>query len=210
MRVIDITGRRFGSLMALRPTGRINGARNKIWMFRCDCGRSCEIDGYSVRSGKQNSCPRCGQARSTAASTKHGMSESVEFRTWTDIQTCCHNPNSTSYQLYGGRGIKVCDRWRASFADFLADMGPRPDGHSIDRYPNNNGDYDPSNCRWANLRQQSLNKRTTIRCAIAGQSKTLFEWAELAGLRYATVYMRHRNGYRGPDLIQPLIKGGAR
>lgn len=208
MRLADMQGKRFGGLMAIASTGRRNQANNLIWSFLCDCGRTCEIDGYAVRSGKRRNCQLCGRARAKVSSVTHGMSETPEFRTWTDIQTRCHNENSTSYPNYGGRGIKVCGRWRQSFAAFLDDMGPRPEGTSIDRYPDNNGDYEPGNCRWADLREQARNRRTNVRTTINGQTKTLGEWAHLAGLRPPTVYRRYKVGYRGPNLLQPLIKGG--
>lgn len=84
------------------------------------------------------------------------------YHSWCAMRQRCNNPNAFKYPSYGGRGIKVCERWNNSFENFLADMGEAPEGHSIDRYPNNNGDYEPSNCRWATPKQQSANRRTFV------------------------------------------------
>lgn len=88
-----------------------------------------------------------------------GRSTTPEFRTWVAMRQRCHYPNSEKYPEYGAQGIKVCDRWRTSFEAFLADMGPRPAGTTLDRYPNQSGDYEPSNCRWATAKEQAQNRK---------------------------------------------------
>lgn len=106
----------------------------------------------------------------------------------------CYNPKSDSYRLYGQRGIGVCERWRDSFAAFLADMGERPDGMTLDRV-DSDADYSPENCRWATPLDQARNKRRTRRLTYQGQTKCLTEWAELHGLNFFTLLKRLRLGW---------------
>lgn len=109
----------------------------------------------------------------------------------------CTNPKNTSYRNYGGRGIKVCDRWlgEQGFENFLTDMGERPsDGYSIDRI-DNNGDYCPENCRWATKKEQCNNMRKTIMLSYNGETHSLSEWCDITGFCYETAYNRYRKGY---------------
>lgn len=111
----------------------------------------------------------------------------------------CYNPHSGAYKNYGGRGIKVCDRWTApvvGFENFYSDMGPRPAGCSIDRVDNNKG-YSPGNCRWAKRKEQNNNRRSCVMVDIGGEEKTLAQWSEEYGLNYWTVHARYRRGWRG-------------
>lgn len=134
---------------------------------------------------------------------RHGMSHTREFSVWTDIQTRCHNPKSTSYPGYGARGIVVCERWRASFESFYADMGPRPsDKHSIDRI-DTKGNYEPGNCRWATAAEQSINKRNNVLVTLNGVTKTLVEWCKERGVPRKSAWLRHKQGIRGEALFVP-------
>jgi hypothetical protein len=110
------------------------------------------------------------------------------------MRTRCTNPNVPNYKDYGGRGIAVCERWR-SFEAFLADMGPRPGlGYSIERI-NNDGDYEPGNCRWADRAQQSNNRRNNRLLTWNGETKTLAEWSRTTGLDYAALLARLNRGW---------------
>lgn len=204
-RTIDMSGRRYASLIAIRPTGKA-ASGDLLWLFACDCGNEFEANGYYARSGKIITCQKCSKERVRAASVKHGLSETVEFFTWTDIQTRCHNPNSTSYESYGGRGIHVCKRWRDSFEDFLSDMGLRPsNAHSIDRI-NNDGDYEPANCRWATREEQANNKRNNVMVTIGEETKTLSSWCKQFGVQTGTASLRYKKGYRGSALFETTTK----
>lgn len=124
----------------------------------CDCGNTKIVRSDYMKSNRIRSCG-CLKAESNRARQQtHGDSRSSEHNTWCTMIQRCENPNSTKYEIYGARGIKVCKRWRKSYANFLSDMGRRPLGHSIDRI-NVNGNYSPSNCRWATAKLQRENQR---------------------------------------------------
>lgn len=125
-----------------------------------------------------------------------------EYLPWTAMKQRCSNPNYYGFERYGGRGITVCDRWFESFKDFLADMGPRPPGTSLDRIDNNRN-YEPGNCRWATPKQQSNNcHNNRPRVEYQGKSYTISELAELSGIRHTTLNERLKNGW----LIEKAVK----
>lgn len=154
---IKLTGRRFDRLLVIRASPK--RGRNGIvrWICLCDCGNRTVVDGPVLRNGRTRSCG-CLQIE-IAQLPIHGHSRgSRTYCTWSNMIQRCTNPNNTKYRFYGGRGIKVCRRW-FKFENFLADMGVRPIGKTIDRYPDNDGDYELDNCRWATPKQQVNNQR---------------------------------------------------
>ncbi len=151
-----MAGRKFGlmSVIARAPENDRHG--NVRWECQCECGRPIVVLGSSLRTGNTTSCGLCLRAERTRT---HGLSETRVYKTWTAMKDRCSNPKNKAYANYGGRGIAVCDRWMNSFESFYADVGDRPsDQHSIDRI-NNDGNYEPSNCRWATKSQQQSNQR---------------------------------------------------
>ena len=122
------------------------------------------------------------------------------------MRSRCNSPTNWSYALYGGRGIQICERW-SDFTAFLADMGPRPSpDHSIDRI-DNDGDYEPSNCRWATHKEQMRNRRVTIRVEFRGQTVALRDVADILGIGRNTLLRRYYNGDRPPELFRPVVRG---
>ena len=168
------------------------------WVCKCECGTIRTVGIHSVKSGSSKSCgcytpEQLDTARQNA--TTHGYAgrkgRTAEYNIWVKLIGRCTQTNHKYWNDYGGRGILVCDRWRHSFPNFLADMGPMPSPkHSIDRYPNNDGNYEPNNCRWATDKEQARNKRSNLVWEFKGEKKCLSEWAEVLGIGWST--LRHR------------------
>lgn len=177
--VKDITGQRFGRLLVLRAAYK--GSNNSwFWECKCDCGEEVTVDGHSLRSGNTKSCGCYNKERVAETGTIHGMSKSKIKYVHTNMKQRCFNSNNPEYHNYGGRGIKICDRWlgKEGFIHFMEDMGTCPaEGLSIDRI-DNNGNYSPENCRWATQKEQQSNKRQNVLIERNGQIKVLSAWAK--------------------------------
>lgn len=157
---IDLVGKVFGRLTVLREVER-DDHNNRKWLCVCNCplGSEVIVYGHNLKSGVTEGCG-CNQViRSSKINTKHGLSAHPLFNVWHNMVQRCHNPNSVPYKDYGGRGIEVCDRWREYPENFIEDMYPTfQKGLVLDR-ANNDGNYEPDNCRWVTSEQNNLNKR---------------------------------------------------
>jgi hypothetical protein len=165
---------KYGMWTVVGPAGR-NHRGVLTWNCRCDCGtdrvvlQQTLLNGTSVCCGCTTRYKPGHNERVSHGNTVGGYTP--EYRAWLHMRGRCYNPNVNRFENHGGRGIKVCDRWNESFEAFLADMGPRPSPtHSIDRYPDNDGNYEPGNCRWATPREQQGNKRTNVFVILNGQT----------------------------------------
>lgn len=169
---------------------------NPRWLCRCECGNERIVLQFALRQGKTVSCGCYQREASAAANRTHGQTDSPEHNSWTSMLGRCFNSNDERWEDYGGRGISVCERWRGSFENFLADMGPRPSPeHSLDRYPDPDGNYEPDNCRWATRSEQQRNRRCTPVLEYKGERRPLIEWAERLGIPYQTLSTRIRRGW---------------
>lgn len=189
-------GQKFGRLRVISDTSRWN-----YKLCRCRCGKEKEIRKDALLTGRTRSCgcllsevARKKIPLLARANTKTGLSNTPVHRCWVNMRYRCNNPNASGYADYGGRGIRVCDRWNDSFENFLADMGrppssPRKRAWSLERI-DNNGDYSPENCRWATPKIQHNNKRNNCPLTLNGETKTIRQWSEATGIAYSTIYGR--------------------
>jgi hypothetical protein len=162
----------------------------------CKCGRICvkEFQQLDGRRGTKK-CKWCPRKRG-------GVGNTPEYKAWVNARSRCHNESSPAYPDYGGRGVTMCERWRGSFQAFLEDMGPRPGkAYSLDRHPNNDGNYEPGNCRWATRREQAQNRRSTKLLTLNGETACVGEWERRQGFSHHTINNRLKRGWSVEEAI---------
>jgi hypothetical protein len=190
---VIIAGQRFHSLTATGRRGQGQQGR-AAYEFVCDCGRSVFYQSWVVLNDKRFSCGCRWRASIGEQVTKHGRSGSPEYRSWQAMKSRCFRVKDKSFAEYGGRGISVCEAWSTSFEAFFADMGPRPQGTTIERI-DNDGPYCPSNCRWAPGERQARNKRNSRKVVLHGVEMPLADACERSGVPYMRAYDRLRAGW---------------
>jgi len=189
----DFTGLKFGRWLVLgRAPTKSSGHR--YWRCQCDCGVIREVYQVSLTRGLSHSCGCYQSDKAAIMHYEHGYGSRTNrnptYTTWASMKGRCLNPNNGRYAQYGGRGITVCDRWRDSFEAFLADMGERPTHyHSLERI-DNDGPYNPDNCRWATKIDQARNRRSSHLVTFNGETKTIAGWAEATDLNYDLIERR--------------------
>lgn len=193
---IDLTGQKFNMLTVIKELGVVKSGRsnNVVWLCQCECGNETQVQTRILKSGGVKSC---GCLAKINHPKTHNMSFTPEYACLKGIKSRCHNPKNKKWHLYGGRGIKVCERWlgKDGLVNFVADMGLRPSpDHSIDRI-DTNGHYEPNNCRWATTKVQNRNKRNNNYLEYKGEVKTLTDWAEQFGISRNTVTGRLNSGW---------------
>lgn len=182
-------GEVFGRLTAIRPMGTASRWK-PLWEFKCSCGNIKTLNIYCVLSGAVRSC-KCLHLDMVI---KHGHARgckkaSPTYSSWVACIERCRNPNVRCYSRYGGRGIKVCDRWTNSFENFLEDMGHRPFGHTLDRI-NNDGPYCKENCKWSTPKEQGNNRENSPIITWGDVTLNLMQWSEKTGLSKSLIYAR--------------------
>ena len=199
----DLTGLRYGRLAVIERAANRN--KHVYWLCQCDCGERVEVRADGLTRGSSVSCG-CYQHEIV---TKHGMWNTAAYKTWRGMLLRCKTSSHPAYPRYGGRGIKVCERWH-DFLAFYADMYPKPfKTASLDRI-DNEGDYCPENCRWATKKEQSRNRSDNRVLNYYGTERCVTEWAETLGMKVSALSMRLRKGWTVEDALETPVYLGNR
>lgn len=215
-KIKDISGRKFGRLLAIKVVGSKNGA---VWLCKCDCGKETKVRSSALSTGSTQSCGSHRIEAVVKSNFKHGLSKTPEYVAWRAMISRCYNPKNASYKIYSRRGITVCGGWFDSFENFLLDIGKRPNGRmSLDRIDNDMG-YNCGrcheckyrrlslNCRWATTKVQTRNASYNRVVDIGGIKKCLVEWAEYYGIKTNRIFKREKTGMTIQEAItKPLQK----
>jgi hypothetical protein len=199
-RFLDLTGRRFGRWVVIGYVGRIEPAKRGSWLCRCDCGAEKALVSRHLIVGDSKSCGCLQRDLAGTHSITHGHTREnrrpPEYLIWQGMIQRCTNRRHITFGRYGGRGIKVCARWMGSFEAFFEDMGPKPSpSHSLDRYPDRDGNYEPGNVRWATSKEQTRNTRRNHWITYRGETLSMIEWAERLGMSYHLIRNRLKCGW---------------
>ena len=200
----DLTGKKFGKLEVIGVHD--TGSRKTYYVCQCDCGNVKVVRADSLISGATKSCGCIKKEQdkiNLSANHKHKMSGTRIYETWQDMKRRCYNKQNARYDRYGGRGITVCDEWLNNFQSFYdwAISNGYSDDLTIDRI-DNDGNYEPSNCRWSTAKEQCNNRGSNINITIGNATKSLMCWCEIFNVDYKKVYARYkRNGYEGIDRL---------
>lgn len=190
----DLTGMRHERLVAIKPVGK-SPTGHVLWLCQCDCGNTKEISVGQWR--RTRSCGCLASEVTSKRSRTHGATKTKTFKVWSQMRRRCRDRLEYAH-------VSVCERWNI-FENFLADMGECPSGKTIDRR-DPAGNYEPSNCRWADAKQQANNRRNTVFIEIAGVIRTAEEWSEISGIQAQAIKYRLRKGWPAADLLKPTGK----
>jgi len=202
---IDLTGQKFGRLVVIERSE--NGECGNVrWVCCCDCGEISVVGAGALRTGATKSCGCLNRELTKRRFWEHGEAvkgeKTREYRIWTHIKGRCLNPRNDRFKNYGGRGITVCDRW-LKYENFLEDMGRCPKGLSIERI-DNNGNYEPGNCKWATMHEQSRNMRTNVWMEYKGKRMILEDWLKKLGISWGRWNYWKNKGMSFTDFLDDL------
>lgn len=204
----NLVGEKYGRLSVVGYYGYEPTQSGPLHYYecKCDCGSDAVVSSRSLLYGKSKSCGCLKRELTGDRARTHGMRRTPEYTTWSTMKARCNNPANSKYGRYGGRGIKVCDRWEDSFEAFLEDMGYRPsDAHSIERKDNDDG-YHPENCRWATPAEQALNRSTTHLVEFGGEVMPLADAERSSGLPHSAVAMRLKHGWDAEKALTTPVR----
>ena len=204
IKFVDITNQKFNMLLAIKrvKNEKATGAK---WQFLCDCGNLKEMMGQPVRLGLVKSCGCATKEYISKSSIKHGEISHHLYSIWKGIMQRCYKKNNKDYLNYGGRGIKVCDDWKISPSKIEKDLGVRPKNNTLERI-NVNGNYEPSNCKWATLLEQGANKRNNIKFCINGENLHFSEICRRYNIKESTLRNRLNLGMSIEMAISKPVK----
>ena len=197
--ITDLSGVLYGRLRVLR-LHTAGTANTRLWLCVCSCGTEKPILGARLLSGKTKSC---GCLRKDMMTT-HGLYDHASYNSWHAMMARCYTPSTEGYYRYGGRGIKVCDRWK-DVRNFVADMGYRTKGCIIDR-KDNDGNYTPENCKWSTPTEQANNRTTSVKIKYKGVTDSVRGWAERTGLSTHIIYRRRKAGLPIEDVLSQVTR----
>lgn len=200
MKKDDLIGQRFGRLVVI-SIGEPTPGGNTRWECKCDCGNTALVTGTNLKNGMTKSCGCIRKEISSAVHKTHGEKHSKLYGIWSAMKARCKNPNVYAYNRYGGRGISVCDEWQSfqNFMEWSISNGYK-EGLSLDRI-DNNGNYEPSNCRWATKEQQSENTSQNVFFTYNGETHTMAQWAKIVGSYEARLSWRYKQGWPVEEIL---------
>lgn len=207
-RFVDLTGKKIGKWTVLYKAE--NHGNHIFWHCICECGTERDVAASNLLSETSTSCG-CKRIETTKISNStHGMRYSRLYSIYRGMIGRCTKENNKSYEKYGAKGITVCQEWQGengfvNFAEWALSNGYEED-LTLDRYPNQDGNYEPSNCRWATYKQQANNVRKNVLITKDGVTHTMSEWCEILGLSYHMVASRHKNGWDEDKLLIPPVR----
>lgn len=192
---VDLTGKKFTRLTVIARHGSTK-SKKAVWLCQCECGGKTKVTSQMLTSGRTKSCGCLHKEQLSAGHSTHCLSKTRLHKAWCNMKTRCYNQNNKDYSRYGGRGIIMCDEWKNDFVSFYnwAIINGYNDMLTLDRI-DNNGNYEPSNCRWITMQKQCNNRHSNHMITYNGETHTISEWSEIVGMSRDALVSRLRRGW---------------